>query len=168
MMAENVRSVAIGEMVVSGNINDVLVVYGLGSCVAVCLYDPVARVGGMLHALLPYSREKNGGGSNPIKFVDQGTPRLIDELLKAGGRRSRLKVSLCGGAQVISTPGFDGRRNIGEHNVLAAEAALKKTGLRVQAQSTGGRAGRTVKLYVADGQVVVKTLGKGLHTLQPG
>ncbi len=169
-MTENVRSVPIGEMVLSDDPHDVLVAYGLGSCVAICLHDPVAQVGGMLHALLPsapkessHSRRNPG---KPTKFVEQGFPLLIDAILKLGARRSRLIAKLCGGAKVLSAPGFeDGPLNIGTRNVLAAEAALKTARLRIEAQDTGGEIGRTIRLYIADGKITVKTLGRGEKVL---
>ena len=162
-MTDNLCTVPIGGMIVSDDPDDVLVAYGLGSCVAICLYDPVAQVGGMLHALLPAANENRRG--NPTKFVDQGTPLLIESLLKLGARRSRLIAQLCGGAQLLSTLGFDGALDIGERNVLAAEAALQAAGLRVQARATGGHIGRTVRLYLATGQVTVKSLEQGERAL---
>jgi chemotaxis protein CheD len=161
---DNLRAVPMGEMVVSDAPGDVLVAYGLGSCVTVCLYDPVARVGGMLHALLP-SANGNGCRGKPTKFADQGVALLINALLEAGARSSRLVVSLCGGARMLSASGFNGLLSIGEHNVRSAQAALQVAGLQVQAQDTGGRAGRTVRLYVATGQVTVKTLKRGERVL---
>ncbi len=77
-MTENMRSVGIGEVITSDTPNDVLGAYGLGSCVAICLYDPVAQVGGMLHALLPTAPNGNDRTGNPRKFVDQGTPQSAD------------------------------------------------------------------------------------------
>jgi chemotaxis protein CheD len=144
---------------------DILVAYGLGSCVAICLYDPVARVGGMLHALLPTAPGTNSRNKNPgklTKFVDQGTPMLIESLLSLGARRTRLIARLCGGAKVLSAPGFEeGPLNIGARNVLAAETALQTQRLQIRAQDTGGDTGRTVRLYIADGTVTVKNLGHG-------
>lgn len=158
-MAENVRSVTIGEIVVSSDSEDALVAYGLGSCVAVCLYDPEARVGGMLHALLPTS--PNGkSDKHPAKFVDQGIPLLIDAVVKEGASRSRLKAQLCGGAQMLSSPGFSDALNIGQRNVVAAENALKAAEIRVTSHDTGGHIGRTAKLTVANGEVTVRTRGK--------
>jgi chemotaxis protein CheD len=171
---ENVRAVPIGEIVVSDTAEDVLVAYGLGSCVAICLYDPVARVGGMLHALLPAAPntpERNRRHPAPAapsaKFVDQGVSLLIESLLKLGARRTRLTTQLCGGAQVLSAPGFEEESalNIGERNLQAAESALKAASIRVSAQDTGGRIGRTVRLYMANGRVTVKSLGRGEQVL---
>jgi chemotaxis protein CheD len=166
-VTDTIRAVPIGEMVVSDADDDVLVAYGLGSCIAICLYDPVARVGGMLHALLPATpdnpKRKKGNpapAASPAKFVDQGTPLLIEALVKLGARRTRLTAQLCGGAQVLSAPGFEeeGILKIGKRNVQAAERALKAAGVQVKARDTGGRIGRTVRLYVASGQVTVKSL----------
>ncbi len=163
-MTNNVRTVSIGEVIVSDALDDVLVAYGIGSCVAVCLYDPVARVGGMLHALLPTAPNENQRRGNPgtcAKFVDHGISLLLESLVKLGGRRTRLVAQLCGGAQVLNAPGFNGWLNIGERNVKAAKSALRAAGLRIQAQATGGEIGRTVRLYIADGQVTLRSLGRG-------
>jgi chemotaxis protein CheD len=159
-MAENLRTANIGEIVASSSPDDVLVAYGLGSCVAVCLFDPVARVGGMLHALLPAALNGNGANGTPTKFVDRGVPLLIDSVVKLGAEQRRLIARLCGGAHVLTAPGFDDALNIGSRNVLAAEQALQAAKVRIQAQATGGHVGRTVKLYVASGQVIVKSLGQ--------
>lgn len=157
-----IHVVSIGEMAVSDAPDDVLVAYGLGSCVAVCLYDPWAKVGGMLHALLPTANERARG--NPNKFVDQGVPRLMDSLLKLGANRVRLEAKVCGGAQMLTAPTFD-RLNIGKLNVLAAERALQAASLQIQARATDGHIGRTMRLYVADGKVMVRTLEHGEQVL---
>lgn len=169
-MADNMRAVPIGEIVVSDSDEDVLVAYGLGSCVAICLYDPVARAGGMLHALLPVTPDnprRNKGATalstSSAKFVDQGTSLLINSLSELGARRTRLTAQLCGGAQVLSAPGFEEEStlNIGKRNIRAAESALKAARIQIKAQDTGGSIGRTVRLYIATGQVTVKSLGRG-------
>ena len=166
-MAENIHSISIGGIAVSASAADVLVAYGLGSCVAICLYDPVAHIGGMLHALLPSAPSQNGKNPAPsAKFVDQGTPLLIEALVALGAKRSRLSAQLCGGAQVLSAPGFEeGGLHIGRRNVLAAESALGNARIPIKAQRTGGRVGRTVRFYIATGQVTVRSLGQKEETL---
>ncbi|RMF02187.1 MAG: chemotaxis protein CheD [Chloroflexi bacterium] len=166
-MPDNVLSVSIGELVVSNNQDDVLVAYGLGSCVAVCMYDPTAKVAGMIHSLLPKSAKNNGFEKQTAKFVDQGVPLLVDSILKAGAQRQRLNVYLAGGAQMLSAPGFSNSLNIGARNISTAEEILRATGFRILAQSTGGNSGRTVKLFVGSGKITVKTLGQGEVTLSP-
>lgn len=160
-VTENLHAVSIGEMVVSNKPNDILVAYGLGSCVAVCMYDAQARVGGMIHSLLPTSK-LNGSSPNTTvaKFVDHGVPLLLETVLGKGASRSRLVVHLCGGAQMLAAPGFSDALNIGKRNVETAEKLLAGLGFRIRAQSTGGHAGRTVRLYIVDGKITVKTLGQ--------
>ena len=163
-MPENVRSVSIGEIIVSKDPNDVLVAYGLGSCVAICLYDSLTHVGGMLHALLPEPTNGRVGG-NPAKFVEQGVPLLIQSVVEMGASRIRLKAQFCGGAQMLSAPGFSDSLNIGQRNVVAAEGSLKKAGTRITSKDTGGHIGRTARLTVADGAVIVTTRGKDEKSL---
>jgi chemotaxis protein CheD len=163
-VTDNVRTVSIGEVIVSNALDDVLVAYGIGSCVAVCLHDPVAKIGGMLHALLPTAPNGNPREGNPepsAKYVDHGVSLLIGSLVELGAKRTRLVAQLCGGAQVLNAPGFDGWLNIGERNVKAARSALRAAGLRIKAQATGGQIGRTVRLYIADGRVTLRSLGRG-------
>ena len=159
-LVKNLRSVPIGGIVVSDNPQDVLVAYGVGSCVAICLYDYEARLGGMLHALLPTAPNERAR-SQPAKFVDQGLPMLINSLQELGGEPSRMVAQLCGGAQVLNAPGFDNQLlSIGERNVRAAEKALDVVGVRRNGRATGGTVGRTVRLYIADGQVTLRGLGQ--------
>ena len=161
ILVENLRSVPIGGIVVSDNPQDVLVAYGVGSCVAICLYDPDIGVGGMLHALLPAASTEKAR-AHPAKFVDQGLPLLINALQGLGGEPSRMVAQLCGGAQVLDTPGFDKKLlSIGERNVRAAVKGLEVAGVRQNGRATGGKVGRTVRLYIADGQVTLRSLGQG-------
>jgi chemotaxis protein CheD len=171
MVVDTLQVVYIGEIVTSDKPEDVLVAYGLGSCVAVCMYDPVAKVGGMLHALLPTAPRGSKATDRPAKFVDRGVPVLIHLLLGMGARRTRLEAKLCGGAQLLSDPGQasafgqNGRLNVGKLNVLAAEVALRTAGLRIRGRATGGTVGRTIKLHMLDGRVMVKTLARGEQVL---
>jgi len=164
-VGENLRSVAIGEFIVSEQVDDVLVSYGLGSCVAVCLYDSVTGVGGMLHALLPAAPNPEAAHTHPAKFVEHGVPLLIQAMAQRGARRSRLRTALCGGGQVLAVSGVNGKLHIGERNVDAAKTALQTAGLAIQAQDTGGQVGRTVKFHIANGHTTVKTFGKGEQAL---
>ena len=159
-----VHAVSIGEMALSQKPGDLLIAYGLGSCVAVCLYDPALHLAGMIHSLLPSALHASGGGQEGVaKFVDRGVPLLLEAMLKAGANRGRLVVKLAGGAQMLNAISFNsaGTLNIGERNAQAAQEALRALGLRIHAQDTGGAAGRTVRMNVLDGRVTVKTLGEG-------
>ncbi len=156
-MAEQALPVGLGEIKVTGNPGEVLVAYGLGSCVGVGVYDPVAKVAGLLHAVLPQSL--NGTESVPGKFVTTGVPKLIEEMEKAGALRSRLQVRIAGGANMLSAPGAKQSFNIGERNVAQTRVALDALRLKLLAEDVGGTVGRTVRLFAADGRMTVKALG---------
>jgi chemotaxis protein CheD len=150
---------------VSANPDDVFVVYGLGSCVVVCLYDPLLRVAGILHALLPSSTWGRNSNGKPTKYINQGIPRLIESLLAEGVEPTRLEAQLCGGAQVMPLSRINASVNIGERNIQAAQMALQSAGIQLKAEATGGDIGRTIKFYIANGQVTVKMLGQAEQSL---
>jgi chemotaxis protein CheD len=156
-MPEQTIPVGLGELAVSNRPEIVLVAYGLGSCLGVVLFDPQAKVGAMLHAMLPVYRRSD---PNKTKYVDSGIPVMLEELEKMGAVRSRLVCRMAGGAQMLVAPGFNNVFNIGAQNVERAREVLRAQGVRVRAEDTGGHFGRTVKLFVADGRVTVRSLGK--------
>lgn len=147
-------------MAVSANPDEILVAHGLGSCVAICLYDPLTRVGGLLHALLSTPVLNHKPITQPTKYVDRGIPCLIDALVTLGANPTRLVACLAGGARVLTASGFEDSFNIGRLNVQTAKTILHSTKLKIRAEATGGHKGRTVKLYLANGQVSVKMSGQ--------
>ncbi len=167
--ANKLHTVPIGEIFISTDPADVLVVYGLGSCITVCLYDTYRQIGGMLHALLPGGTQngKPDSVSHPTKFVDRGIPLLLEAMINAGTKPERLTTYLCGGAQVIKHITYPHTLNIGRRNIQAAQAALTSLGLTINAQTTGGEVGRTIKFFIRSGQVTVRTLGLGESILHP-
>ncbi|MBL8094091.1 MAG: chemotaxis protein CheD [Anaerolineales bacterium] len=156
-MADQALPVGLGEIKISSSPGDVLVAYGLGSCVGVGVFDPVSKVAGLLHAVLPQSL--NGTEQVPGKFVTTGIPKLLEEMEKAGAMRSRLHVRIAGGANMLSAPGAKQAFNIGERNVQQTRIVLDGLRLRLLAEDVGGTVGRTVRLYVTDGRMTVKALG---------
>jgi len=156
--------VNMGQMAVSRNPGDVLTALGLGSCIAVCAYDPVVRAGGMIHVVLPDSaigRPDDG----PAKFADRGVPRLIGEMEREGSLRTRLKIAILGGANVLISANHSGALDVGHRNIDAVRAALQKHGFSAVADDVGGKVSRTVRLSVASGEVTVKTIRAGEVTL---
>ena len=158
-MPDNTLAVGLGEIKVSRQPEDVLVAYGLGSCVGVGAYDPVARVAGLLHAVLP--ERTNGAEEFSPKFVDSGIPALLKELERAGAIRRRLIIRIAGGANMLLAPGFKQTFNIGDRNVAATRATLASLGLPIRGEAVGGQTGRTVRLLVSSGRMTVKVLGTG-------
>lgn len=135
-----------------------LITLGLGSCVGVSLYDPVVKIGGLLHVMLPDSTQFNSA-ARPAKFADLGIPLLVRELQKAGAADKRLQAKLVGGAQMFS--GLDGMTalNIGQRNVEKSRSVLRELGIKILAEEVGGNRGRTMILDTADGRVTIRMLG---------
>ncbi len=150
-------TVGLGEIKISRDPGEVLVAYGLGSCVGVGLYDPVTRVTGMLHAILPSCPGSSDG--QPSKYVDSGIALLLDEMRRAGSDRKRLVVRMAGGANMLTAPGFTRFLDIGSRNVGMAVSTLAALNLKIVGQEVGGNIGRTVRLYVADGRMTIRTAG---------
>jgi len=146
--------VGIGEMAIASGADDVLVTYGLGSCVAVCLFDPSARVAAMLHFLLPEARiNAKRATEQPAAFADTGIPLLLEAAAQHGLKKNRVRVRLVGGAEVANTPG--GPLATGRRNILAARSVLWRYGLFIDTQDVGGVSARTVHLTARDGRLLV-------------
>ena len=130
---------------------DVITTLGLGSCIGLVLYDPVTKVGGMVHYMLPDST-KVRNNSNIAKFGDTG----IRELLKR---------VVAGGARMFEVSGLSDVGNIGARNAEAAKAILKELGIRLVAEDTGLNYGRTVELHCDTGEFYIKSVGKPLKII---
>lgn len=137
-----------------------LVSIGLGSCVGICLYDPVARIGGLAHAMLPCSAQARAS-SNKGKFVDTAIPALITEMSKLGASRSRLVAKIVGGAEMFSFANASDFMRIGKRNVEAAIAALKNEQIPIIAQDTGKDYGRSIRFCTTNGQLYIKSITHG-------
>ncbi|HOB91503.1 MAG: chemotaxis protein CheD [Bacillota bacterium] len=159
-MVNEMIAVGLGEIKVSKNPDSTLVCFGLGSCVAVGIYDSINRIGGMAHVVLPDSSIGLAHGS-PGKYADTAIPALIEQLKAAGARKSHMRVKIAGGAKMFaSSPGLSNVLDVGTKNVAAVKKALASCGLRIAAEDCGGRAGRTFMLSLKDGVARVRTLGR--------
>lgn len=147
-----------------GGAGDTLVTLGLGSCVAILLHDPVAKVGGMAHVLLP-EKQLARDSSNLAKFASTAIPLLAQDVVAAGGRRERLRARLVGGASMFASLMAPGTLNMGERNIIAARHALRALGIPVVAEEVGADFGRSVRFHVAEGRVVVSSVGRDDVTL---
>ncbi len=144
----------IAEMRVSGDPTKTIITYSLGSCVGVVIHDPVARVGGILHAMLPEALEdKSDPGFNPYKFIDTGVPLLFREAYRLGAVKNRIEVSVIGGAQIMDDSGFF---NIGRRNLASLRKLFWKNGILIGREHVEGSLSRTVELEVGSGRVLVR------------
>ena len=149
--------VGLGDIKISNNSQDILVVYGLGSCIGVGVYDPITHVAGLLHAVLP--ENQNGRDNKVEKYVDSGIPALLERVAAFGADCNRLEIRLAGGAQMLVAPGAKNSFDLGTRNVIAAQQTLKKHNLKLKAHDVGGHQGRTLKLYVSNGRMTLRTVG---------
>ncbi len=151
--------VGIADLKVSNRAGDLLVTYALGSCLGVCIYDPEAGVGGLLHAMLPTgSADRERAQAQPAKFVDSGVTTLFKEAYRLGARKERIVVKVAGGASVAN-PGERDSFQIGKRNIIALKKLFWKNGVMIRGEDLGGNISRTVTLDVASGEVRVRANG---------
>jgi chemotaxis protein CheD len=150
--------VGVSDMKVSQDPDSVLITYSLGSCIGVSIYDPVAKVGGMLHYMLPDSNlDKGKAEKNPSMFADTGIPSLFKAAYRLGATKQRMKVIVVGGAQVLDQKGFF---NIGKRNHMALRKMFWKNKVMIDYEEVGGNVNRTIKLRVQDGVNWLKVSGQ--------
>jgi chemotaxis protein CheD len=156
-MPKNRLIVNVSDGRVSNDPVDVLATYSLGSCIGVCLYDPVAHIGGMLHYQLPSSMmDAKRARENPMMFADTGMNILMREMLALGANKERMQVKIAGGAAMDSGPkGFD----IGKRNYLAIKKILWQSSIFLDAEDVGGTSARNLYMNIADGAVTVRANG---------
>jgi chemotaxis protein CheD len=140
-----------------------LIAVGLGSCVAVVLYDEARRVGGLAHVLLPDPSVARDA-SNPVRFASECVPVLMDAMRAQGGR-APFTAKLAGGAALFGSMLKGSAGAMGERNVTAARAALTRAGLAIAAEDCGGDAGRSVSLDVSTGELTVRGVRGGVRVL---
>ncbi len=151
--------VGISDMKVSNTPGDILVTYSLGSCIGVLIWDPVAKVGGILHYMLPDSTlDKEKAQAKPFMFADTGIPRLFKETYKFGAEKSRLVVKVVGGSQIMDDAGVF---NIGKRNYMVLRKIFWKNKIMIAKEDVGGTANRTVSLDIATGVAHLKTSDSG-------
>ncbi len=142
---------------------DVITTLGLGSCIGIAIYDPVTKIGGLAHIMLPDSTQIRNN-SNIAKFADTGIQELVNRMIRAGASRSRMVAKIAGGAKMFEVTG-GAIGNIGDKNALASKKKLKELGIRLIAQDTGLNYGRTVELHCDTGEYYIKSVGKPLKII---
>jgi chemotaxis protein CheD len=151
-------TVGIGDCKVSNDPDDTIVTHALGSCIAIMLYDPVAKVAGLLHFMLPDSAiDCDRATKRPFLFADTGIPLLLEHARQLGAVKSRSVVMAAGGAHVLDP---NGTFNIGQRNHLAMRKICRNAGIVVHKEDIGGTSSRSVRVSVSNGRVQLTTSGK--------
>jgi chemotaxis protein CheD len=137
-----------------------IVTIGLGSCVAITLYDRVTRVGGLAHVLLPgqaMSRDR----TKPGKFPERAIPLMLEQMRALGAKDENVQAKIAGGASMFTNLTPPGGIYIGDRNVKAVREVLAAFRVPIVGEDTGSDYGRSVYLFLADGRVEVRSLRRG-------
>ena len=137
---------------------DTIITYALGSCIAICLYDPQVKAAGMAHIMLPSSKECPAD-RNIKKFADTAATELVRIMEMRGARRARMKAKIAGGAQMFKV--ISDAANIGRRNTAAVKEALRSMMIPIIAEDTGNDFGRTVEFFSVNGVLQVRTAKMG-------
>lgn len=143
---------------------DALTTLGLGSCVGIALYDPITKVGGMAHIMLPDST-KIRKNENHAKFADTGIDELISKMITLGAKKQNFVAKIAGGAQMFAFSSNNDMLRIGDRNVEATKNKLNSLGIKLIAEDTGLNYGRTIEFYTETGDLLIKSVGKPIKTI---
>ncbi len=138
---------------------DRITTLGLGSCVGIALRDPVTKIGGLAHIMLPDSSTIRNNSNIP-KFADTGIEELVKQVTRRGANRSRLVAKIAGGAQMFGFNSNSEMVRVGERNVQATKKKLAQLRIPILAEDTGKNFGRTVIFYPETGDFVIRAVGK--------
>ncbi|MFH1287713.1 MAG: chemotaxis protein CheD [bacterium] len=149
---ETIFEIQMGEMAV-GKGGDILAASGIGSCVAVTLYDAKCKIGALAHAMLPSRRLRDKPPD--ARYVDMAIDAMLEKMQAQGARKEDMEAKLVGGSNMFAA--FEPNESIGKKNIASAKEGLKKHGIPVAGECVGGSQGRSVEFSIATGIVTVKT-----------
>ncbi|HUV49808.1 MAG TPA: chemotaxis protein CheD [Anaerolineae bacterium] len=155
--------VGVSDIRVSGDVEDILITYALGSCIGIAVYDPVVKVGGLLHFMLPDSSiDLNKAVKTPAMFADTGIPLLFKSCYRLGAEKRHMIVKVAGGSNVMDNANYF---RIGQKNIIALRKIFWRNNVLIDGEDIGGYYNRTVLLDISTGKVVVKDSGRILREL---
>jgi len=138
---------------------------GLGSCVGVILYDESKKIAGLIHVMLPDSSLGRSESVNVAKFADTGIVAMIEMLKLEGVLKFKLKAKIAGGAQMFQFTSDQASMRIGPRNVEAVKQELKRNGIPLVAEDTGGNSGRTIEFDPSTSILHIRTVNRGESTI---
>lgn len=158
----NKIAVRMGEGVVA-RAPHIIISLGLGSCVTVVLYDTKRRIGGLAHIMLPESDSLNGRYI-PYQCADTAIAALLEQMQSKGAILRDIVAKMVGGAQMFSS--YDGSSPcIGKQNIISIKDILKREGIPLIAEDTGGHHGRNIEFHLDSGKLVIKAVGKEVREI---
>ena len=151
--------IGIGGLTVRRGTAGHIVTHALGSCLGVTVWDPLQKIGGMLHAQLPIAQlNPDRAKTHPALFVDLVIPMLIDAALKMGAEKRRLRIAVAGGANMTASAAND-LFNIATRNITSLRKVCWRDSLLITAEDTGGAQPRTMTLFFNDGSTTIESQG---------
>ena len=152
--------VGVSDMKASGEEEDLIVTYSLGSCIGIAAYDPVVRVGGILHYLMPRSSsDPTKATANPSMYGDTGIPQLFEALYSLGAVKDRILVYMAGGSMMSESSIFE----TGKHNITIARKMFWKNNVFITEEHVGGNMPRTLYLDIATGKSWITSKGEKIE-----
>ena len=143
---------------------DALTTLGLGSCIGIAIRDPVSKVGGLAHIMLPDSMAIRNNTSI-FKFADTGIEELVRQMVAKGAIRSRMVAKIAGGAQMFAVSSKLDTVRVGEKNAIASKKKLMELKIPLLAEDTGKNYGRTVIFYPESGEFLIRAVGRNEYTI---
>lgn len=137
----------------------ILMTPGLGSCIGLCIYDPIKKVAGMAHIMLPTFAK--GAGNDIPKYADTAIRAMIPRILDSGACKNNLKAKMAGGAQMFNFPDRPTLLKVGERNVEAVKEELTAQNIPLVAEDVGGHFGRTIFFEIETGNLRIRTINHG-------
>ena len=150
------QTIGIADMKLARN-QGTLITYALGSCIGICLWYPLLKIGALVHIMLPINMEKNR--TSPFKYADTGIRLTLTKMEQMGAKRTRIVAKIAGGAKMFNVPGNGSLGNIGQRNIESVHQVLRLEGIRLLKEDVGGSAARTLFFDVATGEGTVKIYG---------
>ena len=143
---------------------DSIITLGLGSCVGIAIRDPITKIGGLAHIMLPDSTTIRNNSNIP-KFADTVIEELVKQIVRRGADRGRLVAKIAGGAQMFGFQSNSEMVRVGERNVEATKRKLGQLRIPILAEDTGKNFGRTVIFYPETGDFVIRAVGKAEYKI---
>lgn len=153
---ENKLIVGIADMKMAQS-EGMLITYALGSCIGICLHDPVLKMGALIHIMLPLNME--AGRKNTMKYADTGIRETLRQMEEKGAKRIRITAKIAGGAKMFEVSNGN-MGNIGQRNIESVRLTLKREGIRLLREDVGGNMARTLLFDVSSGLGCIRSYGR--------
>ena len=154
-MDKNTISVGIGEYAIAEGEQKITTV-GLGSCIGTIIYDEIRHIHGLSHIMLPTMGQKQ---DKIGKYANTAIPEMIEELVKRGALKGRMKAKIAGGASLFAFK--DDNLKIGQRNIVAVKEILNEYKIRITAEDVGGNRGRTIVFKPLTKELYIRMVKKG-------